>query len=469
MVRRQPEHRYRRNRNTLHNTTAALLRPCALAVVAGLAILCAAREPVRGQPLGRRSNLSGDWDGWRNRASEHGLDLEAAYIVDVVSNVGGGQRRRTFYLDNIDLTLTCRTQELTGFDAGTFFFYGLSNHGGNPSSAVGDLQGTDNVQAPDQIKLYEAWWQKGFWQERFSLLAGLYDLNSEFDVLSSAALLLNGSFGVGPELATSGRNGASVFPNTALAARFKAAPVSWGSLQAAVLDGVPGDPDAPGTTAVDLSQRDGVMVAVEASVFVAGQEEIGPIRPLDNAQMMRLRRRRVGRGWGALPYVFKASLGTWFYTSSLPRVAADGAAPHGSEHGHPGAYLDLEYDASQRFALARGIAVFARAGIADGEVQRVDGYAGGGLAYTGPLAGRMNDRAAFGVAAAHLGNRYRDAESAVGRTDLAPFEIALEWTYRAAITPWLSLQPDVQWVIDPSGRRSAANAVVLALRTEVVF
>jgi porin len=48
---------------------------------------------------------------------------------------------------------------------------------------------------------------------------GLYDLNSEFDVIEAAALFLNPSHGIGPDFAQSGRNGPSIFPVTSLAIR----------------------------------------------------------------------------------------------------------------------------------------------------------------------------------------------------------------------------------------------------------
>jgi porin len=49
------------------------------------------------------------------------------------------------------------------------------------------------------------------------------------------------------------------------------------------------------------------------------------------------------------------------------------------------------------------------------------------------------------------------------------YELALEWTYRFLVTPWLALQPDVQWLRHPGGVSDRRAAVVLGARTEITF
>jgi hypothetical protein len=94
-------------------------------------------------------------------------------------------------------------------------------------------------------------------------------------------------------------------------------------------------------------------------------------------------------------------------------------------------------------------------------------YTGAGLVYMGP-PGRPADQTGIGVAAAHNGSPFEHTAPASG---LAPAdaEIALEWTYRAVLTPWLALQPDFQYIIHPGGLISRLNAVVIGLRSEIDF
>jgi porin len=261
--------------------------------------------------LATAGQLTGDWAGMRPALDAHGLDFELVYTGDVVSNVRGGVTPQTNYLDNIDLTLTCRLVELTGWDLGSFFLYGLSNHGGEPSAAVGDIQGVDNIEAPEGTQLYEAWWQKTLLGNRLSALVGLYDVNSEFDVINSAAIFLNSSFGIGPEFSHSGRNGPSVFPATALAVRIKGEPVPHVTLQAAAVDGVPANSTASLRHKFTLSGDQGALLIGEAAYYFGG------VRGYDGESLLRVQRRRVGRGWGERLYALKVALGVWGYTAPL--------------------------------------------------------------------------------------------------------------------------------------------------------
>jgi porin len=60
-------------------------------------------------------------------------------------------------------------------------------------------------------------------------------------------------------------------------------------------------------------------------------------------------------------------------------------------------------------------------------------------------------------------------EAAAASLTPADAEIALEWTYRAVLMPWLALQPDFQYIIHPGGLISRPNAVVIGLRSEIGF
>jgi porin len=48
-------------------------------------------------------------------------------------------------------------------------------------------------------------------------------------------------------------------------------------------------------------------------------------------------------------------------------------------------------------------------------------------------------------------------------------EMVLEWTYAMTLAPWLTLQPDVQYIIKPSGMSQIANALVLGMQIAINF
>lgn len=84
----------------------------------------------------------------------------------------------------------------------------------------------------------------------------------------------------------------------------------------------------------------------------------------------------------------------------------------------------------------------------------------------GLIPGRHRDRLGFGVAAAHLGSDFRQSLSNAG-TSAEDWEIALELKYFVSLTPWLSIRPDLQYVIHPGGDRSLQNALSIGVRLTV--
>ena len=56
-----------------------------------------------------------------------------------------------------------------------------------------------------------------------------------------------------------------------------------------------------------------------------------------------------------------------------------------------------------------------------------------------------------------------------GGAALSHHETVLEATYQAALTDWLTFQPEVQYVINPGATAPAPNAVVVGARFSLTF
>src|SRR5262249_31288645 len=138
----------------------------------------------------------------------------------------------------------------------------LSNSGGAPNDAAATLQGVDNIEVGRRrAKLYQLWIEQEFASGRGALLAGLYDLQSDFYQDDAAVLLIAPAFGIGSELAATGPNGPSIFPSTALALRVRWPLSQRQQVQVAAFNahaGVMGDPDG-----VDLRFEDGALLIAE--------------------------------------------------------------------------------------------------------------------------------------------------------------------------------------------------------------
>jgi porin len=414
------------------------------------------------QSFWQQSALTGDWGGLRRQLEDKGIKLDAVYTGDVFANVSGGIRRRSEYLGSGDVILTLNAEKLVGWRGATFYFYGLGNHGGNPSDNTGDAQGVSNIAAFNTWKLYEAWLQQNLFANRLSLLFGLYDLNSEFAVINSEQVFINSSHGIDPAFAMSGRNGPSIFPTTSAALRVKFKPVPWFYLQTGVFDGVPGNPNNPRGTQIILAKDDGALIATEAAYLIQS--------PAQNlAESERKRRRRVGR-LAAPEYDGKIALGGWYYTAKFDDlVKVDAGGNLIKRTGSYGIYALFEKTVyREKQDSAQGLTLFARVGTANAQVNRFGLYTGSGFNYTGLIPGRSGDELGFAVAAARNGREFRNAAANAG-APVDRWEVNFELTYRAQITPWLALQPDLQYIINPGTNPALKNAFVIGTRFEVSF
>lgn len=291
------------------------------------------------------------------------------------------------------------------------------------TSRTGDLQTISNIEALSATRLFEAFAEQQFGQAGhggLNLRAGLVDLNSDFDSIDPAALFIDSSHGIGPDLSKSGRNGPSIFPVSAAAVRLAWTPAPDWTVKAGLFDGVPGDPDHPRAfAAVKLGGGDGTLA----------------IAQLD---------RKLGKDG-------QVSLGAWRYSAPLPALAGTGLARDQGVYGFLAGALPG----------ADGWRGWLRLGRAAPDAQLVASYVGVGVVRNGPFADRPDDQAGLAISRAGLAN---DARRLQG---LAHAETTLEATYQVKVTRWLSLQPDVQYVVHPSSRPGLPNALAAGLRVLV--
>ena len=346
--------------------------------------------------------------------------VEATYTGEVIANASGGVRRGTRYLDNLDLVLEADMEALVGWRGAELHLYGLYNNGSSISELAGDAFAVSNIETEvGAFRLYEAWVDQKIGSS-FSLKAGLYDLNSEFDALEASGLFVGSAHGIGADISQSGLNGPSIFPYTSLAVRLEKSFPSGVTIRAAILDAVPGDPDHPRRTAVKLNSDEGGLVIGEVDI-------------------------PVGEG--------RLLLGHWRYTTDFETF--DGV----EAEGNAGTYLRGETELLQ--AGDTRLDGFFRLGKAAGRFNMFDVFASAGVKLTGVAAEDGEDELGFVVAHGWTSSGYRDT------TGASSGETAFELTYRRNVTPFLALQPNLQYVMSPSADPAIDDAIVIGLRAEI--
>lgn len=415
------------------NSAAGYVRRAGIACV--VASLLAAAAALGAEP--GAEFLTGDWGGTRTQWSEAGIDLMLTHIGEYMAVTSGGLAQKGEYLSRTDLGVTLNTEKLLRWKDGTFQFTFMHTDGGQPNDHSGSLQGVSNIEAPATAKLLEAWYDQGFFSGSASLRFGLYDLNTEFDAMETAKMFSNPSFGISPDYSQSGVNGPSIFPTTSLALRARYQSAGNLYAQAAILDGVPGKPGAPRGTYVRLDPQDGWLVAAETGY-------------------------RATRATNSKERYLKLGVGAWRYTE--PLTADVNGNPIGASYSQ-GFYLISEAHLYRETeGSAKGLYWFLHYGHAGEKLHQIGHYVGGALIYTGLLPGRDEDQLGLGVASASNGQYFLDANPGFESR-----ETIWELAYRARVTPWLSVQPDIQYVENPGTDPVVKNATVASVRVFIAL
>jgi porin len=340
------------------------------------------------------------------------LRLSGEIKVDAWRNVHGGVHSGSAGLYDVFGALDADLRAW-GFAGVTARASALYNPGGSISALTGDGQAISNIETDRVGRLYELWVQYEFGESPFSLRSGLYDLNSEFDVVEPATLFLNASHGINPALGQSGQNGPSIFPALGFGLR-----LSWTSdhvdMRSAMVDASPGTPSEPTGLKSDWRSDDGALWISEVSVHNDAARLIG---------------------------------GVWRFTRGVP-MPLDGAQ-NGSNSG---VYLAAAFPAT---LASKSLDYFVRVGGATTATSRFDRFASGGLVAKGWMPHRADDQFGLGIATARPAAWLAEA----GGT----WETSVEITWQAQLTEWFAVQPDVQYIFHPA-EADVSGALAAGLR-----
>jgi porin len=362
-------------------------------------------------------------------AAQPALSLSAAYTGDLRRNTTGGLEVGTAYSDAVDLGLTWVADGLFS-NARMTTSLSVMYLGGDDISGeyVGDLQGVNNLEASNGWRLYESWVEFGFGESSHTLRAGVLDLNAEFDTPVTQGIFTASPFGIGTDFSQTGTRGPVCWPDTGLGIRLA------GSLNDALLwrvgayDGAPGSDDEAFTN-TRISREDGALLI--------GELEYSSDR------------------------FHKLALGVWSYSASFERIDAPTLASASEQHGNLGFYAHVDADLGSIGNLDVDGAL--RAGTAAGRFNAVDEYVG--VAVSTNIPARPGRSLGFGVAWAQLGDEYRALRSFDGQPATAA-ETTFELVYRAELTPWLTLLPNVQFVNAPGADPVVGDSWIAGLRFE---
>lgn len=356
----------------------------------------------------------------------------------------GGKKNGDDYMSNYLAILSINTEKAWGWTGGRFVASGFYTQGESLHDVyVGSAQQTSrpiDVNAPDLLRLYQIYYNQTIGNT--DLRVGVMDLETEFGTTRPMDVFFNAATSWTQTLDMSGRrglNGPSTYPNTSFGGRVRHDFNDQWSVKLAVVNGLadgkpPGDGSPPRTNSVNFSDATGALVLTEVDYT-----------PIARTKVMA---------------------GYWQYTGLLDSNTAAGAG-FVKKRGSSGAYVG---GATRLYTVkdARGLDTFVNLGWAD-ELNLSDRSVNAGLVWTGLFDARPKDKLGLSVGVAHFNPDLRKRLTTLYGFNMKSQETAYELTYRATLSDWLTVQPNIQYIVDPAYVRgkNVKNAFTFGLHFEI--
>ena len=424
-------------------------------------------EPV--DPDTGSSTLSGETLGLLpNPFESKGVKFTLTYVADGLANLAGGLQRGVIYEGRLNAAIDLDLAKLAGALGLTFHANAFQSHGPRLSAQyVGNLMPVSSIEELATTRLYEAWFEQKLWNDKFSIRAGQLAADAEFITAQYTDPFMGSTYGWPAITSLNLPSGGPSPPLAAMGARIKAVLNDNFTLLAGVFDG---NAAGPGTDDPQSRDRYGINFRVNDPPFAIGEVQYA------------YNQEKNSKG---LPGTVK--LGGWYHAGSfddqrfaangvsLASPLASGPAQLNSDYGVYAVFQQMLYSFEGPHQSERNIGMFARASVSP-EDQRnlVDFYADTGVAVSGAVASRPDDKFGIAFAYSHISGAARALDGDYALFGMPPrplrnYEANVTAAYVAEIRKGWTIWPTVQYVINPGAGYVLDNGVAKAVKNAVVF
>lgn len=383
----------------------------------------------------------------KDNLSNSGFNLTLHYTSETMANVSGGLKRGSNLSGMGNVVLDYAAQKSSeGYSHLSLRASGMFLHGESPSKKyIGDELTASNIDGYDSIRLYELWLQLSFWNNRGSLRFGSLLADEEFAFTELGGLFLNSAFGWPAFISANTVNTGPAFFVTAPGIRMRLESTKSWYIQGGIYDGDSFDnPAGDGNTSAY-----GVHWQITPQQGYFSMFEIGHM----NTQISQNT---------AVPSFFK--LGGWIHSASFDDHLTE--SPH---RGNYGLYFTMERSIWRNNRKGQELGIFFRSGLAPRDRNRYELAIDGGFNFLNPFTKMERDVVGAGISFAKVSDNIRQAEEQTGIIPVSDYELAFEVTGQFPVKPWLTLQPNVQWIHHPGSSSILSNALVVSIRSTFTF
>ncbi len=397
-----------------------------------------------------QSTMTGDWNGARTALKDAGITVHGFYWDEFAANPIGGKQQGHSNAQQFGLLADFDMGKIAGLTGGTIHL-ALSDRWGASDSAkyVGNaLEDQSNYGAGQNMRLaqlsYEQLLDEGKLDIQFGFMA---DFGYSFGFTFLLCDFQNVGFCAHPFILYRD-SGATAYPTAQWGAMVKYNLSSHWYVETGAFEVNPNRLDRSYGFNLGWHGTTGKLFPVELGLTTA----LGP---------------------EALPGHYK--LGAYYDSSTVSDVA-DLDITHNGRYG-------VYFLADQMiFHLApgtsRGLIAFLQATRSDYRTSPLPYSINGGVIVQGPFASRPSDYVTLGAVYEPLNRRLFNVQTekleseGVIDPDLQQGETDIEVGYGLSLTPWLMLNPNLQYMIHPGAFSYAPdrkNALVVGLQTKIVF
>ncbi|WP_375411590.1 carbohydrate porin [uncultured Bradyrhizobium sp.] len=391
-----------------------------------------------------------------------GIKFAATYISEVLGNATGGVEQGATFEGRLNLALDVDFDKLAGRKGMTAHANVFVIHGDGLSRT--NLQNyfvVSGIEALPAARLYEAYFEQKFFDDKWSIRAGQLAADSEFLASKYTDVFTNASMGWPAITSINLPAGGPAPPLAAVGARLYGKLSDNITVLTAIFDG---DSAGPGVGDPQQRNRFGLNFRVNDPPLVLGEMQFtwNNIIPGDNRS-------------GTL------KIGGWhhFGTFTDQRFTADGrsvADPGGSGLGQrlqadDGIYSVIEQKVySVANSKDRGIGAFMRTSASPSDRNLIDLYTDAGIDFIGFFDQRQNDKFGVAVGYAHVSRRAQALDR-----DYRFFTAQSEWPVRTSealftasylyeIKSGWNLLPNYQYIFRPGGGATDPAGITPGIR-----
>jgi porin len=399
--------------------------------------------------LDKNDYLTGNWGGFRDKMVESGVSVNLDFYSVYQGNVHGGNDTKDAqrFTGEYNLHIGLDLEKLLKLKGSYFYVRGRGDFGNglDGTDKIGDVFGVNgNTIGYRSMDVVEAWYHQSFFDSKLQFRLGKIDMSGTIDCRGCPLSIDGNAFA--NDAQTQFLNNALVnnptipFPDMGLGAVAYYNPIEWFYLTAGVAD------------AQADSRTTGFNTAFHDEDYFVSMYEFGftPEIPTKKA-----------------PLAGNYRFGLWYDPQPKEMYFNDynGQLDARFKRDDVGFYTSFDQMIyRENDEDDQGMGLFFRYGFAPSDANFLEDFWSVGGQYQGLIPTRNDDVLGLGVAQGFMTNDlgYYDGYNP-GR------ETAFELYYAIQITKWMTISPDIQYIMDPGANHDGQDATVMGIRLGMQF